>query len=232
MKAMILAAGYGKRMRPLTDKTPKPLLLVADKPLIIYHIERLQALGVVDLVINVAHLGEQIIEFLGDGSGYGVSIQYSVESEPLETGGAINQALPLLGDAPFLLINGDVWTDYPLGKLLRSPLSEESLGRLVLVSNPRHNSGGDFAFNGDLLIRPEPVVNEVEHGYTFSGISLLRPELIAGYSRCRRIFPILEAFVEAIANNRLNGELYLGQWHDVGTPERLRELDKSLRKGG
>lgn len=226
MKAMILAAGYGKRMRPLTDTTPKPLLKVADKPLILYHIEKLQALGVVELVINIAHLGEQIEAFLGDGSAFGVAISYSKESEPLETGGAILQALPLLGDAPFLLINGDVWSDYPLQLLLKKPLPQTCLGRLVLIANPDHNRSGDFALQGDLLV---PRLENIE-GFTFSGISLLRPTLIADCNCRRTVFPLREAFAEAIASGQLCGEAYSGQWWDVGTPERLRALDFYLRQ--
>lgn len=225
MKAMILAAGYGKRMLPLTDTTPKPLLRVAGKPLIVYHIEKLRALGVLELVINIAHLGEQIEAFLGDGSAFGVTIQYSKEAEPLETGGAVLQALPLLGQEPFLLINGDVWSDYPLQQLLRKPLPEQCLGRLVLIANPDHNLSGDFTLDGELLTPHQPG----GEGFTFSGISLLRPQLIAA-CRCRRkIFPLREAFAEAIATAQLMGEVYSGQWWDVGTPERLRALDHHLQ---
>ncbi|GAB3109343.1 nucleotidyltransferase family protein [Aestuariicella hydrocarbonica] len=224
MKAMILAAGLGKRMRPLTDETPKPLLPVGGKPLMVYHIERLRELGVREFLINVAYLGDKIEQALGDGSALGVSIHYSREDEPLETGGAILQALPWLGDDPFILVNGDVWTDYPFERLLDYPLPPDSLGCLVLVPNPRHNRQGDFVLLDGCVIHN----TEVDQGYTFSGISLLRPELIGAYSERRQTFPLREALAEAIAQNRLNGELYEGQWWDIGTPERLRELDDLL----
>ncbi|WP_439133249.1 N-acetylmuramate alpha-1-phosphate uridylyltransferase MurU [Pseudomaricurvus sp.] len=224
MKAMILAAGLGKRMRPLTDTTPKPLLPVGGKPLIMYHIERLKALGVREFVINIAYLGEQIEAALGDGHALGVSIQYSEEHEPLETGGALLQALPLLGDEPFLLVNGDVWTDYPFERLFDVHLAEDCLGHLVLVPNPRHNRRGDFALHDSMLLHN----TEVDEGFTYSGISLLRPELIGAYSERRQIFPLREALAEGIAANRLSGEVYDGEWWDIGTPERLQALDERL----
>lgn len=224
MKAMILAAGLGKRMRPLTDTLPKPLLPVGGKPLMMYHIERLKELGVREFIINTAYLGEKIEELLGDGFALGVSIEYSREEEPLETGGALLQALPLLGEDPFLLVNGDVWTDYPFERLLDFPLPPECLGHLVLVPNPRHNRRGDFALHDGFLLHN----TEVDQGFTFSGISLLRPQLIGGYSERRQMFPLREAFAEGIALNQLSGELYEGEWWDIGTPERLQALDEKL----
>lgn len=222
---MILAAGLGKRMRPLTDTLPKPLLAVADKPLIVYHLERLQSLGVREVVINVAYLGDKIEQALGDGSAWGMRFDYSREGEPLETGGAILQALELLGCEPFLLINGDVWTDYPFERLMDTPLDEGSLGRLVLVPNPNHNAAGDFVLHDSRLLHN----TSIDEGYTYSGVALLTPALVGSYSERRQMFPLREAFAEAIAHDQLAGEIYLGQWWDIGTPERLQELDQLLR---
>ncbi len=227
MKAMILAAGYGKRMRPLTDSIPKPLLPVAGKPLLLYHIERLRAVGITRLVINVAHLGEQIMASLGDGAGLGVSIEYSVEPYPLETGGSLAKALPLLGEQPFLLVNGDIWTDYPFQRLIKAGLAEDCLGKLVLVPDPAHNPGGDFALSGERLL----AAGARGDSYTFSGISLLRPQLVADYPRRREVFPLREVLAGALQQQRLCGELYRGQWWDIGTPERLQALDALLRGG-
>lgn len=222
---MILAAGLGQRMRPLTDHTPKPLLLVADKPLIVYHIEKLRELGVTELVINIAYLGHKIREYLGDGSSLGVSIYYSEEVEPLETAGAINQALAHLGAEPFLLINADVWSDYSLRSLFGLTLAPDCLGQLLFVANPEYRETGDFTLRSGIVAERE----EGERGYTFSGISLIRPELVADYPRCRERFALREVFDWAIAQGRLGGELYEGCWWDVGTPERLAALDTQLR---
>jgi len=162
MKAMILAAGYGERLRPLTDETPKPLLHIGNKPLIQYHVERLVEAGVREIVINTSWLGEQIESFLGDGSRFGVSIAWSRETEPLETGGGIRRALPLLGNQPFIVINGDVWTDYPLQSLVEQSWSEDMDAHLVLVPNPLHHTGGDFSLNADHRV-----------GYPLAGIKPL-----------------------------------------------------------
>lgn len=226
MKAMILAAGFGKRMQPLTDTTPKPLLAVGGKPLIVYHLERLQELGVREVVINVAYLGDKIVAALGDGSQWGLSIHYSFENEPLETGGAILQALPLLGDAPFLLVNGDVWTDYEFGQLVNQPLRKDSLGRLVLVANPGHNRAGDFTLHEGQLLHN----SEIDAGYTYSGLSLLHPDIVGAYGERRQTFALREAFEDAIAHNRLEGEFFTGEWWDIGTPERLQQLDEKLSR--
>jgi MurNAc alpha-1-phosphate uridylyltransferase len=224
MKAMILAAGLGKRMRPLTDTLPKPLLPVGGKPLLVYHLERLRERGVTEFIINTAYLGKKIEAVLGDGSAYGVSIQYSREQQPLETGGGLLHALPLLGEEPFLLVNGDIWTDYPFERLLDMQLPDHHLGHLVLVPNPRHHQQGDFALHDGLLLPS----TEGDQGFTFSGISLLRPQLIGGYSERRPKFPLREALAEGMTLNQLHGEIYPGQWWDVGTPERLQELDVLL----
>lgn len=229
MKAMILAAGLGKRMRPLTDHTPKPLLTLAGKPLLQYHLEALAAAGVMDVVINLAYLGEQIRAFVGDGARFGLRIHYSPEPEPLETGGAILQALPLLGDAPFLMINGDVWTDYPLSRLAHHSLPEERDGRLLMVPNPDFHPRGDFALGPDGLLREAP--KSPRDTLTFAGISLLRPRLIADYPHQRPIFPLLEVLLAAIADRRLEGECHVGRWSDIGTPERLDQLHNELTRG-
>lgn len=222
---MILAAGLGQRMRPLTDHTPKPLLPVADKALILYHIEKLRALGVTELVINIAYLGHKIRQSLGDGSNFGVSIHYSEEAQPLETAGAILQALDALGNEPFLLINGDVWSDYSLASLHEHSLQGGSLGHLLMVPNPEYREAGDFALREGLVRQREAD----EPGYTFSGISLIRPQLVADYPHGRQRFALREVFDWAIGQGRLTGEVYGGRWWDVGTPERLAALDTQLR---
>lgn len=225
---MILAAGLGKRMRPLTDYLPKPLLPVVGKPLIEFHLERLMQIGIKECVINIAYLGDKIEQALGSGERWGMSIHYSREAEPLETAGAIGQALPLLGDAPFLLINGDVWTDYPLERLQGYTLAPHVLGRLVLVPNPEHNRCGDFAVKEQLLCQND----SGKAGCTFSGISLIRPALVAQYPNKRRAFPLREVFDAAIAQQCLEGEIYTGEWWDIGTPERLQDLERRLEGKG
>lgn len=218
MKAMILAAGRGNRMRPLTDHTPKPLLAAGGKPLIVHHIERLAAAGMRDLVINHAHLGAQIESALGDGVRFSVRIRYSPEGEALETGGGIFRALPLLGPDPFLVVNGDVWTDIDLGGL---SLEEGDLAQLVLVENPPHHPRGDFA------LAQGRVCAEGEPRYTFSGIGVYRPELFAG---CEPgAFPLAPLLRRAMEAGRVGGQLHAGRWFDIGTPQRLDELDQMLR---
>lgn len=221
MKAMILAAGLGKRMRPLTDNMPKPLLPVAGKPLIIYHIEALVAAGITDIVINHAYLGEQIVQALGNGERFGATIVYSAESEPLETGGGIAKALPLLGDQPFILCNGDVWTDYPLQQLLDQPVN---LAHLVMIENPDHNPQGDFLLqdNGTLALGD----SEKGRPLTYSGISVLHPDL---FRDCPKgAFPLLPPLQTAIAAGAVTAECYGGRWTDVGTPERLHQLEQDI----
>lgn len=225
MKAMILAAGYGKRLQPLTNKTPKPLLPVAGKPLLQHHIERLAAIGVTDLVINISWLAEQIEKYFGDGSDYGVNIIWSREAEPLETGGGINKALPLLGDQPFLLINGDVWTDFPFLSAVNYPLRDEHLAWLLLVENPRHNSNGDFGLL-DNLVSYQPQVK-----YTFSGISLIRPQLITDYADRfggQKCFPLRDILRPAIEDKKVVGYVCRDQWCDIGTVDRYSSLNKWL----
>ena len=213
-RAMLLAAGRGERMRPLTDQTPKPLLTVRGKPLIVYHLERLACCGVRDIVINLAWLGAQIRGALGDGSAYGVSIRYSDEgSQALETGGGIFQALPWLGNEPFLVINADVYTDVDFGAL---QIASDAWAQLLLVPNPPHHPGGDFALeHGRVLRQGAP-------RWTYSGIGLYRPVLFHGCQPGR--FALLPLLQRAIARQRLHGQIYTGLWSDVGTVERLEAL--------
>ena len=227
MKAMILAAGKGERMRPLTDHTPKPLLQVAGAPLIEHHIRRLAAAGFRDLVINVSHLGGQIIDFCGDGGRWGVSIAWSPEEFPLETAGGIVKALPLLGEEPFLVVNGDVWIDYRFGQLARyRPLARE-VAHLVLVDSPPQHPLGDFLLDAEGWIRERP---EQEKGLTYAGVGVYTPGFFAGLApRVAPLRPMLDA---AIAAGRLSGGHHRGQWADVGTPERLAELERLVRAAG
>lgn len=223
---MILAAGLGKRMRPLTDHTPKPLLKVAGKPLLQYHLEALVRAGIDEVIINTAYLGEQIEAFVGDGQTFGLSVSYSREPEPLETGGALRRALPLLGGAPFLLVNGDVWTDCSLRELTQPPLAADQLGRLLLVPNPDFKPEGDFTLTDSNRISLAPSAER----WTFAGVSVLRPSLIADYAEQRPVFPLLEALRPAIAAGTLEGRVHHGAWSDIGTPERLNELDSRLQQ--
>jgi MurNAc alpha-1-phosphate uridylyltransferase len=218
MKAMILAAGRGERMRPLTDHTPKPLLKVGGKPLIVWHLERLAKAGFKEVVINHAHLGKQIEQVLGDGSQWGLHIQYSPEKIALETAGGIANALPLLGDEPFLVVNGDIFTEVDFAPLKLAP---DSLAHLILVDNPPQHSNGDFAIEDGML------QNEGLLKLTFSGVGVYQPTLFAGIVRgeSAKLAPLLRL---AIAQNKATAEHYQGVWHDIGTPERLANLDKQL----
>lgn len=222
MRAMILAAGRGERMRPLTDHTPKPLLEVAGKPLIQHHIERLAMAGFSDLVINHAHLGSQIEQALGNGSRWGLSIRYSPETPALETGGGILRALPLLGDAPFLVINADVWTDIDFAALRSAKLT--GLAHLVLVQNPEHHPSGDFS-----LRQGRVMLLNTGDTFTFSGIGLYRAALFGGCSDGP--FPLAPLLRAAMARGQVSGELHRGLWMDIGTPQRLAELESMLLSG-
>lgn len=218
MKAMILAAGRGERLRPHTDHTPKPLLPVAGKPLIQHHIEALVAAGITELVINHAWLGDQIEATLGDGTPFGANIRYSAEgAAALETGGGIFRALSLLGDEPFLVVNGDVVTDFDFRRLPQRPAG---LAHLVLVPNPPHHPAGDFALNGgQVAASGEPL-------WTFSGIAVYHPRLFAG---CHDgAFPLAPLLRQAMAEGQVTGELYQGLWIDVGTEQRLQEAETAL----
>jgi MurNAc alpha-1-phosphate uridylyltransferase len=220
MRAMILAAGRGERMRPLTDATPKPLLPVGGKPLIAYHLEALAELGVREVVINLAWLGSQIRSALGRGESWGVTIEYSLEEQgALETGGGIFQALPLLGDEPFIVLSGDIWTEYSLRELPQ--LSADDVAHFVLVPNP------DFHERGDFGLRDRRVVDGTQERYTYANIGVFRPEFFAG---CRPgKFPLAPLMFEWIRQGRVSGELFPGSWCNVGTPAQLEQLDAQLR---
>lgn len=229
MKAMILAAGRGERMRPLTDHTPKPLLKVGGKPLIVWHVERLAQAGFTEIIINHAHLGQQIEDALGDGKQWGVHIQYSPEKVALETAGGIANALPLLGEEPFLVVNGDVFTDINFqATALQANVHTArfgikiSLAHLVLINNPPQHPKGDFAIADGWL------KNEGETMLTFSGVGVYHPDLFASIRRGEpaKLAPLLR---QAIAENHATAEYHQGVWHDIGTPERLRELDTQLQ---
>lgn len=219
MKAMILAAGRGERMRPLTDRTPKPLLQVAGKALIEYSLEKLAAAGFTDIVINVAYLGRQIREYCGDGSRWRVSIEYSEEGgQALETAGGIAKALPLLGGRPFLVVNADILFDYPLAGLRDKAVD---LAHLVLIDNPPHHPQGDFC------LQPNGLLSEAGlPKFTFSGIGVYHPDLFAGVpiGQALKLRPVLNW---AMQQGRVAGEHFGGLWLDIGTPERLREISEN-----
>ncbi len=216
MKAMILAAGRGERMRPLTDHTPKPLLIVRGKPIIVWHLENLAKAGFKQVVINHAHLGSQIEVALGDGANWNLQIQYSPELVALETAGGIANALPMLGNAPFLVVNGDIFTDIDFATINLAP---NMLAHVVLVDNPPQHSQGDFAIENTLL------KNTGEPMRTFSGVGVYHPSLFAPIKRgnAAKLAPLLR---QAIAENKATAQYYQGMWHDIGTPERLQALNE------
>lgn len=217
MRAMILAAGKGERMRPLTLHTPKPLIPVAGVPLIEYHLRALAQAGVTEVVINHAWLGDRIEAHLGDGARFGLQIVYSKESQPLETGGGIYQALPLLGHEPFIVVNGDVFTDYDFA-VLQKPL--QGLAHLVLINNPEHHLEGDFSLEEGRVLAPTTAT------LTYSGIAVLHPELFAGcQAGAFKLSPLLR---QAIAQGQVSGEQFNGCWIDVGTQERLAAAEAVL----
>ena len=232
MRALIFAAGKGERMRPLTEHTPKPLLQAGGKPLVAWHLEKLSALGVHDVVLNTSWLAQCFEPALGDGSRWGLRLHYSYEGpEPLETGGGMHKALALLGDSPFLAVNGDIWTDYDFSHLPREPAR---LAHLVMVDNPTQHPRGDFHLDAQGLLHPQG-----DPRLTFSGIGLYRPELLHDWRQVIgpapgteltpprfKLAPLLQA---AMARGDIQGEWHPGRWTDVGTPERLAQLDESLR---
>ncbi|MBT3671647.1 MAG: nucleotidyltransferase family protein [Porticoccaceae bacterium] len=221
MKAMILAAGLGARLRPLTDRTPKPMIKVAGKPLLEHLIERLVGAGITEVVINVSWLADQIEDYFSDGSQFGVTINWSREDSPLETGGGISNALPILGSAPFLLISGDIWTDFPIETLVLKPLESNNLAHLVLVDNPEHNLSGDFSLEHSR-------VGFGAERHTYSGISILSPELFKDIDAQGDIFPLRNILRPAILSDQISGTLYSGEWCDVGTLERYTHLTKQI----
>ena len=227
MKAMVLAAGKGERMLPLTLSTPKPLLEAGGRPLIHHQVAKLAAAGFTDLVVNHAWLGEQVEAALGDGSALGVAITWSREGEPLETAGGIIQALPFLaegeGAASFASINADIWTDFPFGSL--SPIDgNEIQAHLVLVDNPAHHPEGDFVLEAGRVRE----ARDGETKLTYSGIAVYHPSLFAGIAPGKR--PLVPLLKQAMAEGTVSGEYFAGQWFDIGTPERLQELDMLLRE--
>ena len=231
MRALVFAAGLGERMRPLTDTTPKPLLVAGGKPLIVWHLEKLAALGIIEVVVNTSWLAQRFPEVLGDGSRWGLRLHYSHEGPvPLETGGGMLHALPLLGDAPFLAVNGDIWTDYDFARLPQAPAGD---AHLVLVDNPAHHPTGDFALQAD-----GRVLSDGGARLTFSGIGVYRPELFLDWRAVVgdapgardtpprfRLAPLLRA---AMRRHAVSGERHAGAWTDVGTPQRLADLDRAL----
>lgn len=234
MKALVFAAGKGERMRPLTEHTPKPLLAVGGKPLIVWHLEKLAAIGVTEVVVNTAWLAGRFAPLLGDGRAFGLSIRYSHEGgEPLETGGGMLHALALLGTAPFLAVNGDIWTDYDFARLPREPAGD---AHLVLVDNPVHHPQGDFVLRADGQVRDRV---DGAPALTFAGIGVYRPRLLAdwpaaigatpGAARQPPRFPLAPLLRAAMARGAASGEHHRGRWTDVGTPQRLATLDAELR---
>ena len=233
MKALIFAAGLGERMRPLTDTTPKPLLRVGGKPLIEWHLEKLAVLGIREVVVNTSWLAEQFPAALGDGARWGLRIHYAFEGDtPLETGGGMWNALPLLGDAPFLLVNGDVWTDFDFASLPREP---RGLAHLVMVDRPPQATHGDFALDAGGCVRADG-----EHKLTYAGIGVYRPQLLERWrdaipeptlANGKPKFPLAPVLRAHMASGAITGEHHRGRWTDVGTPERLARLDAQLRQG-
>jgi MurNAc alpha-1-phosphate uridylyltransferase len=221
---MLLAAGRGERLRPLTDTLPKALVQVGGKPLITWHLERLAAAGCAEAVINVSHLGERIVEAIGDGRRFGLRISYSHEAERLETAGGIAQALPLLGSQPFLLLNADVYCEFPLARLLGMALGPR-LAHLVLVPNPVHRPKGDFGLTGGKT--GGQVKRDAPARYTYAGVALVSPQLVQDVTPGEKapLAPMLYAAADA---GRMTGELYEGLWQDVGTRERLAQLEALL----
>ena len=225
MKAMILAAGLGERMRPLTNNLPKPLLKAGNSTLIDLLLQKLQAAGIQEVVINVSYLAEKIEQHLGDGSQHGMRIYYSREAVPLETAGGIKQALPLLGEDPFLLINADVWSDYDLKGLVNKMILKPGiLGHLVLVANPDHHPQGDFVLVDDRFLAEKQSRVEAST-YTFSGMSVLDPELFKGKLPSNKLVDVIK---QAARNRTISAEYYQGLWLDIGTPERLTKLNTLL----
>lgn len=226
MKAMILAAGMGNRMRPLTLHTPKPLLEVGGKPLIVWHIEKLQKIGVTEIVINTAWLGEKLANTLGDGSQFGVTILWSHEGEGLETAGGIINALPLLGTDPFILVNGDVWTTMDFSTLLDVDLGDKQ-AHLVLVDNPPQHTKGDFILANDLAYSFEQ--DQLGEALTYSGVAVLKPQMFVGLENGKR--PLAPLLKQAMQQQQVSAEKMQAIWVDVGTPDRLEQLDQQIKQG-
>jgi MurNAc alpha-1-phosphate uridylyltransferase len=218
---MILAAGLGKRLKPLTNKTPKPMVLVGGKPLLQWHIERLVSVDITDIVINISWLGHQIEEYFGSGSDFGANITWSREQLPLETGGGIYNALKFLGEEPFAVINADIWTQFPFKLLANYALPPQILAHLILVNNPTHNEGGDFALKDNIIGYEQP-------RYTFSGVSILSAKLFRSVRIHSSVFSLASVLKSAILSGNVSGALYSGFWCDVGTLTRYHELNQKL----
>jgi N-acetyl-alpha-D-muramate 1-phosphate uridylyltransferase len=237
MKVMLLAAGRGERLRPLTDATPKPLLDVGGEPLIAHQLRWLARAGLTEVVINLFHLGDQIADFVGDGRAFGVEVAFSHETVRLETGGGIVKALPLLGHGPFVVLNGDIWTDYPFERLRRA-LGPGDLAHLVLTPTPSNRSEGDFNLIdvGPTAGESEPSYGRIVRGahrpFTQCGISVLSPELFRGIDRARlRPFSLRDLWFEAAEDDRVSGELWHGTWADIGSPEQLATVQRMASQG-
>lgn len=223
MKAMILAAGRGLRLRPLTDKIPKPLISVAKQPLIVHHVLKLAKIGIKEIVINVSYQAKQIIDTLGDGQTYGIKIEYSFEPRALETGGGICQALPILGSDPFIVISADIWTDFPLERLIMHSLNSHTLAHLILVDNPSFHPQGDFHLSPSGLLNLDDAFNK----YTFASFGIYHPALFEGKSGS---FPLSSLLYEYIAEQKITGEHYKGLWFNIGTPTELERLGEYLEQ--
>ena len=221
MRAMILAAGLGNRLKPLTNTIPKPMILVGGKPLLQWHIERLVRANVKEIVINISWLGDQIEKYFGNGSDFGANILWSREQSPLETGGGIYNALKLLGEEPFTVINADVWTQFPLETLTKYTLPPKILAHLLLVKNPAHNKSGDFALKNGIVGYERP-------RHTFSGISILSPKIFKITDISSNVFSLLSVLEPAILSGKVSGMLFSEDWYDVGTMTRLNVLNQSL----
>jgi len=221
MKAMILAAGLGSRLQPLTKTVPKPMLLLRGKPLLQWHIERLVSAGIREVVVNTSWLGEQIQNYFGTGEDFGIAITWSSEVEPLETGGGIYKALHLLGDDPFILMSADIWTDFPLEIFTEKDVDQIPSAHLVLVQNPEHNSGGDFSLENH-------IVGYGQERYTYSGIGIVSSQLFKPLKTTSKVFPLREVLKPAILSGQVTGEIYAGDWCDVGTVGRYDNLNKRL----
>ena len=223
MKAMILAAGLGSRLRPLTGQVPKPMLLVGGKPLLQWHIEKLADVGISEIVVNTSWLASQIEDYFGDGRQFGVNILWSREDVPLETGGGIFNALPLLGTDPFLIISADIWTNFAFISMFENSLAPTKLAHLIMTRNPKHNIDGDFSLRDNVVAYGQP-------RYTYTGISLLSPKIFDGIDPSSKEFPLRNILRPAILANRVSGEVFPGDWCDVGTIERYNHLNQKFNE--
>lgn len=217
---MILAAGRGERLRPLTNNCPKPLIEIAGKPIMQYHLERLRVAGINEVVVNVSYYGDMIKQKFGDGHDFNLSIRYSTETEPLEVAGGIINALPLLGTEPFLIVNGDIWTDYPFAQLINYAQHFNELAHIVLVDTTARHPQGDYGLQGNRLLL------EAAKKYIYSGIALFSPQFFANTSSGKQFLPPM--LNKAIENNTITAEYFSGEWYDLGTPESIQQLNEKL----